>query len=101
MTYSGRMQDDGWSSWLAVMLYILIWLVSARLPVPSVHRVGGRCVCRIKQSREGRQWSEGSYASRMLSESKSYLCMGYYTSFKSFPVYGTSNAQFAQTLSCH
>lgn len=24
------------------MLYILIWLVSARLPVPSVHRVGGR-----------------------------------------------------------
>lgn len=42
MTYCGRMEDDGWSPWLAVMLYILIWLVSARLPVPSVHRVGGR-----------------------------------------------------------
>ena len=45
------------------MLYSLSWLVSARSPVPRVHRVGWRCGCRIKQWRKGR---EGSYASSTL-----------------------------------
>ena len=39
MTSSDRM-EDGWSSWLAGMIYILRWLVSARLPVSSVHKGG-------------------------------------------------------------
>ena len=39
MTSSDRV-EDGWSSQLAVMIYILKWLVSARLPVSSVHKGG-------------------------------------------------------------
>lgn len=64
MTYSGR-SAHGWSSWLAVMLYIFSSLVSTRLSVPNVYRVGWRNECRMKQWREGKV---GNYESAVLSE---------------------------------
>lgn len=73
MTYSGR-TEDGSSSLLAVMLYILSWLVLARFFVPIVLGGGWKCRCMIKQWREG---STSSYANAMLQIKISLHSMRY------------------------
>lgn len=89
MTYSGRM-EDGWSSPLAVLRYILSWLLLARSPVPC--RVGWRYGCRIKQWRKGGGWGEGSYASRTFWIKIMSLEAIIYVLQQRFPVHHTFKA---------